>query len=242
MIPFIALITYYSFINFNFSNDAIEDSKFNDTRRKDSSLRVKADKVVLEYYYGQPKNALIMAQEIVNEFPGNIFAKRLIGDIDDYFTRLTVFKNDMILIKGYGKYFWIDTKEVTVGRYKRFIKTAFGKKYYLYKIDPPDLYSNLGYADQPVKLRTLSDGYDFCYWEGKRLPKPAEWGMAMRYLSDGSYGQHRISKETGLQFKFLLDKPLVYGLYQMTDRRMYIVNKADKRYENYNIGLRCVSD
>ncbi len=236
----IITISYYSFINFNFSIDTIEAIKFEETRKKDRSLYVKAERVVSEFYYGQPENALIMAKEIVNEYPGNIYAKKLVRELNDYFMRQKVIKNDMILIKNQWKHFWIDTQEVTVVRYKRFIKTAFGKKYFYYKPEPSDLYSNPEYADKPVNLRAFTEGYDFCYWAGKRLPKPAEWETAMRYLHD------RISEEKGksmdIRFKYLLDKFQVYGLYQMTDKGMYIEFKQEQSLTDYKIGIRCVSD
>jgi hypothetical protein len=54
IILFIAFITYYCYINFNYLTDTAEATKYGETRKRDRDLYVKMKKVVQEFYYGQP--------------------------------------------------------------------------------------------------------------------------------------------------------------------------------------------
>lgn len=72
--------------------------------------------------------------------------------------------------------FYIDKYEVTNARYKTFVD-ATGRPAPKHWADgrPPQ-----GKAEHPVVFVTWHDAYEFCKWEGKRLPTEAEWEKAAR--------------------------------------------------------------
>lgn len=229
-------IVYYFFVNFNIYPDAMEDLKFEESKNRDRQLYDMTENVVKEFYYGKPESAFIMAERMVREFPESIYVKRLIRDLKEYFYRAENVNTNMISIPNNGKKrYFIDKKEVTVNRYKQFIKTAFGKKYFPYKTDPPDFFSNPVYATHPIKIEEWDSGYYFCQWAGKRLPTPQEWNKAMRYLEEGNR-----DSDKSLDLVFLTNNQLILGS-KHENNGTYIIKTQDKN-KKLNIGIRCVSD
>jgi len=79
--------------------------------------------------------------------------------------------------------FYMDTTEVTVGQFKKFLKSSGYKPEYpmgllqfdwneVYKYSPTDKY--------PMILVSWHDATAYAKWVGKRLPAEAEWEFAAR--------------------------------------------------------------
>jgi formylglycine-generating enzyme required for sulfatase activity len=70
--------------------------------------------------------------------------------------------------------FYIDTYEVTNGRYRTFVEET-GHPSPTFWTSP-----HLSHREQPVVGVSWYDGVAFCQWLGKRLPTEAEWEKAAR--------------------------------------------------------------
>jgi formylglycine-generating enzyme required for sulfatase activity len=79
--------------------------------------------------------------------------------------------------------FYIDTLEVTNGRFAKFIEAIKG--------EPPwgfdDKDTPVDHADQPVRWVTWLDATAYCQWAGKRLATEAEWEKAARGTDGRTY-------------------------------------------------------
>ena len=70
--------------------------------------------------------------------------------------------------------YFIDTFEVTNGRYKECVTAGACAQAGGEELDNPLS------ADSPVVFVTWSKAYDYCLWRGRRLPTEAEWEVAAR--------------------------------------------------------------
>ena len=121
--------------------------------------------------------------------------------------------------------FWIDTHEVTVGEYKKFL---------IYSGHPVSLYRKLAEVsptdDHPIVGVSWHDAMAYAQWAGKRLPTEAEWEKAARGgLLDAPFpwesGPIDSSKANygnlqGLTMPVGSYPPNAYGLYDMAGNVM----------------------
>ena len=74
--------------------------------------------------------------------------------------------------------FYMDTTEVAVGQFKKFLKSSGYKPEEL--IDWAELYTYSPTDDHPMILVSWFDATAYCEWAGKRLPTDKEWEFAAR--------------------------------------------------------------
>ena len=127
------------------------------------------------------------------------------------------------------KPFWIDTTEVTVGQFKKFLLESN------YQLDPTlwEKIQNFSFGGQhPIIYVSWADAVAYCKWSGKRLPREEEWEWAARGKLEGKMypwgNDHRKARDyANLNGRVGKDKweylspvgsfkPNGYGLYDMS--------------------------
>ncbi len=146
------------------------------------------------------------------------------------------------------KAFWIDRFEVTVGEFKRFVKSsgheapAIWEEYKPFGYPPPD-------DRHPVVDVDFYDSEAYCKWAGKRLPTEAEWEKAARgtdgriwpwgnrlepnYLNIERRGEKNWTKPVGSFPKGVSP----YGVFDMAGNAMEWTSSILKSYPN---GIRSI--
>ena len=113
--------------------------------------------------------------------------------------------------------FYMDTHEVTVGEYRRFIKESG------HKAPPWDAISKISETDRhPIVGVNWYDAMAYAKWAGKRLPTEAEWEKAARGgLMDQNYpwgDEEPDSSLVNLEGRAVVvgsHEPNAFGLYDM---------------------------
>ena len=145
--------------------------------------------------YSQEKDSLLVISDVKKL--KSIKAKKIIWKKD---------KSIMVAIPPTNtiKPFWIDTAEVTVGQFKKFLSKSdhpFSGDLWkdIYEVSPTD--------DHPMIYLSWHDATAYAKWAGKRLPTETEWEFAAR----GSL--------VGKKYSWGDDKELArdYANYQGTD-------------------------
>lgn len=104
--------------------------------------------------------------------------------------------------------YYMDTYEVTVGRYAKFLDET--------GMEPPPDWKTMNqpqHQKRPVVYVDWADAVRYCRWAGKRLPTEAEWEKAARGTDGRTYPWGNDSP-TGLQANFgkgVADKSQNYG-------------------------------
>lgn len=94
--------------------------------------------------------------------------------------------------------YFLDVNEVTVARYRRCVDAgictapATEGQGCTYTTDAAD------HEERPVTCVSWQDGYDFCNWDGRRLPTEAEWERAGRGTSAWAYPWGNVFKMCSL--------------------------------------------